>query len=129
VVVMRHGHRQDEQDPVWHRTAKRPWDPPLSVKGREQVRAGGWVPMSQSDCTPPAHLPLPDMHGSTWPASNRPQRTVAPTGLDRVWPPAAAPASQGAGAARHPQNPDWALRLLCRRTPWRRPCRRWASRW
>lgn len=37
VIVMRHGHRQDEQDPVWHRTAQRPWDPPLSKKGREQV--------------------------------------------------------------------------------------------
>lgn len=37
VVVMRHGHRQDEANPVWHKTAKRPWDPPLSSKGCTQV--------------------------------------------------------------------------------------------
>jgi broad specificity phosphatase PhoE len=35
---MRHGHRQDEADPVWHRSARRPWDPPLSAKGRAQAR-------------------------------------------------------------------------------------------
>ena len=38
VIVMRHGHRQDEADPVWHRSARRPWDPPLSAKGRAQAR-------------------------------------------------------------------------------------------
>ncbi len=37
VVVMRHGHRQDEADPTWTRVATRPWDPPLSTKGRMQV--------------------------------------------------------------------------------------------
>lgn len=37
VIVMRHGHRQDEEDSFWHQTAARPWDPPLSVKGRVQA--------------------------------------------------------------------------------------------
>lgn len=37
VIVMRHGHRQDEEDPYWHQSAKRPWDPPLSARGRAQV--------------------------------------------------------------------------------------------
>ncbi|KAI8465994.1 MAG: histidine phosphatase superfamily [Monoraphidium minutum] len=35
---MRHGHRQDEADPTWSRVATRPWDPPLSTKGRTQAR-------------------------------------------------------------------------------------------
>lgn len=44
LYVMRHGHRQDEEDEVWHVSAGRPWDPPLSAKGREQVRGGwGWL--------------------------------------------------------------------------------------
>ncbi|GLC35762.1 hypothetical protein PLESTB_000491600 [Pleodorina starrii] len=38
VYCMRHGHRQDEEDEVWHLTAARPWDPPLSAKGRQQAR-------------------------------------------------------------------------------------------
>ncbi|KAF6254389.1 histidine phosphatase superfamily [Scenedesmus sp. NREL 46B-D3] len=29
--------RQDEEDAFWHQTAPRPWDPPLSVKGRVQA--------------------------------------------------------------------------------------------
>ena len=37
VYVMRHGHRQDEEDDCWHVNAARPWDPPLSALGREQV--------------------------------------------------------------------------------------------
>jgi hypothetical protein len=37
VWVMRHGHRQDEEDDRWRETAYRAWDPPLSVKGRQQV--------------------------------------------------------------------------------------------
>ncbi len=41
VIIMRHGHRQDEEDPLWHRNAKRPWDPPLSDKGRAQVTTAG----------------------------------------------------------------------------------------
>lgn len=43
VVVMRHGHRQDEADLTWTHGATRPWDPPLSTKGRTQAReaAGG----------------------------------------------------------------------------------------
>jgi hypothetical protein len=38
IIVMRHGHRQDEEDAFWHHHARRPWDPPLSAKGRVQVR-------------------------------------------------------------------------------------------
>ena len=38
VLVMRHGHRQDEADATWTRVAARPWDPPLSSKGRVQAR-------------------------------------------------------------------------------------------
>ncbi|KIZ06034.1 hypothetical protein MNEG_1928 [Monoraphidium neglectum] len=38
VTVMRHGHRQDELDATWSRVATRPWDPPLSIKGRSQAR-------------------------------------------------------------------------------------------
>eukprot|EP00879_Flechtneria_rotunda_P015311 GHRR01016005.1.p1 GENE.GHRR01016005.1~~GHRR01016005.1.p1 ORF type:complete len:322 (+),score=98.43 GHRR01016005.1:3358-4323(+) len=39
LIVMRHGHRQDEEDSFWHQTAKRPWDPPLSMKGRVEAAA------------------------------------------------------------------------------------------
>jgi hypothetical protein len=39
LLVMRHGHRQDEEDPEWDTTAARPWDPPLSALGRRQVGA------------------------------------------------------------------------------------------
>ncbi|KAF8065954.1 Slc25a24 [Scenedesmus sp. PABB004] len=39
IIVMRHGHRQDEEDPCWSQAAARPWDPPLSVKGRVQANA------------------------------------------------------------------------------------------
>ncbi|GLI68835.1 hypothetical protein VaNZ11_013378 [Volvox africanus] len=38
VYCMRHGHRQDEEEDVWHISAARPWDPPLSAKGRQQAR-------------------------------------------------------------------------------------------
>jgi broad specificity phosphatase PhoE len=38
LVIMRHGHRQDEQDQSWTKTAERPWDPPLSTKGRSQAK-------------------------------------------------------------------------------------------
>ena len=34
VVVMRHGDRIDNVDPVWISTATRPWDPPLAKEGR-----------------------------------------------------------------------------------------------
>lgn len=37
VVVMRHGDRIDNFEPLWTTTAARPWDPPLVEKGR--VRA------------------------------------------------------------------------------------------
>lgn len=38
LLVMRHGHRQDEEERSWHETAEHPWNPPLSVLGRQQVR-------------------------------------------------------------------------------------------
>jgi hypothetical protein len=38
LIVMRHGHRKDEETPKWHLSANRPWDPPLSSLGRQQVR-------------------------------------------------------------------------------------------
>ncbi|KAF5829727.1 hypothetical protein DUNSADRAFT_15574, partial [Dunaliella salina] len=38
VIVMRHGHRQDEDDDSWSATAPRPWDPPLSLRGRKGVQ-------------------------------------------------------------------------------------------
>lgn len=34
VVVMRHGDRVDNFDPLWISTAQRPWDPPLVQEGR-----------------------------------------------------------------------------------------------
>ena len=37
VVVMRHGDRKDNFEPLWMTTAERPWDPPLVEGGR--VRA------------------------------------------------------------------------------------------
>ena len=38
LLVMRHGLRQDEVDPNFTRRSSRPWDPPLSTRGRNQVR-------------------------------------------------------------------------------------------
>ncbi|XP_042503787.1 uncharacterized protein LOC122080951 [Macadamia integrifolia] len=37
VIVMRHGDRLDNSEPLWFTTARRPWDPPLAETGR--VRA------------------------------------------------------------------------------------------
>lgn len=37
IIVMRHGDRIDNFDPLWISTAPRPWDPPLVEEGR--VRA------------------------------------------------------------------------------------------
>ena len=37
IIVMRHGDRMDNFDPLWISTAPRPWDPPLVQEGR--VRA------------------------------------------------------------------------------------------
>ena len=36
-LVMRHGHRLDDDIPDWQATAERPWDVPLSRLGRAQV--------------------------------------------------------------------------------------------
>ena len=37
LLVMRHGERLDEIDVGWREKAERPWDPPLSPKGEQQV--------------------------------------------------------------------------------------------
>eukprot|EP00252_Welwitschia_mirabilis_P013057 TRINITY_DN28873_c0_g1_i1.p1 TRINITY_DN28873_c0_g1~~TRINITY_DN28873_c0_g1_i1.p1 ORF type:complete len:259 (-),score=52.35 TRINITY_DN28873_c0_g1_i1:355-1131(-) len=49
LFVMRHGERLDNCDPQWVRTAPRPWDPPLTERGKIQawnagkrLRAEGW---------------------------------------------------------------------------------------
>ncbi|HLU99914.1 MAG TPA: histidine phosphatase family protein [Acidobacteriota bacterium] len=41
VWIVRHGNRKDFEDPEWHRTAVRPYDPPLSEEGRRQARETG----------------------------------------------------------------------------------------
>lgn len=41
VCIARHGDRLDFADPEWHRTAARPWDPPLSPLGVEQAEELG----------------------------------------------------------------------------------------
>ena len=43
LVVMRHGERMDEIDISWRATSKRPWDPPLSNKGLQQVGCGAFL--------------------------------------------------------------------------------------
>lgn len=37
VIVMRHGDRRDNFDPMWVKTAARPWDPPLVDAGLERA--------------------------------------------------------------------------------------------
>lgn len=41
VWIVRHGSRKDFEDPEWHRTAARPYDPPLSEEGRRQAQETG----------------------------------------------------------------------------------------
>ena len=41
VVVMRHGDRIDNVEPVWISTAARPWDPPLAKEGRVRAYCTG----------------------------------------------------------------------------------------
>lgn len=43
LLIMRHGHRQDEEQRSWHETAEHPWNPPLSALGRQQVRTSRLV--------------------------------------------------------------------------------------
>ena len=38
IWVMRHGEREDEVNPAWEAESQRPYDPPLTSKGRGQVR-------------------------------------------------------------------------------------------
>jgi phosphohistidine phosphatase SixA len=37
VIVMRHGDRIDNFDPLWTSTAARPWDPPLAQQGQDRA--------------------------------------------------------------------------------------------
>jgi hypothetical protein len=41
VVVMRHGDRMDNFEPLWVTTARRPWDPPLVEAGRVRAFCNG----------------------------------------------------------------------------------------
>lgn len=41
VVVMRHGDRMDNFEPLWVSTAARPWDPPLVEAGKKRAYATG----------------------------------------------------------------------------------------
>ncbi|KAL8137831.1 hypothetical protein V2J09_003832 [Rumex salicifolius] len=41
VIVMRHGDRMDNFDPLWVKTAERPWDPPLVNAGRIRAFSTG----------------------------------------------------------------------------------------
>jgi hypothetical protein len=41
VIVMRHGDRIDNFDPLWIATAPRPWDPPLVKEGRVRAFSTG----------------------------------------------------------------------------------------
>ena len=38
IWVMRHGEREDEVNDAWAAESERPYDPPLTSKGRGQVR-------------------------------------------------------------------------------------------
>ncbi|GAU48251.1 hypothetical protein TSUD_174890 [Trifolium subterraneum] len=37
IIVMRHGDRIDNLDPLWTSTAARPWDPPLAQQGHDRA--------------------------------------------------------------------------------------------
>ncbi|KAK9120813.1 hypothetical protein Syun_018430 [Stephania yunnanensis] len=41
VVVMRHGDRRDNAEPLWTAAAERPWDPPLTEGGRDRAYCAG----------------------------------------------------------------------------------------
>lgn len=41
LIIIRHGERLDNVDPDWERTAERPYDPPLTEDGKEEVRTVG----------------------------------------------------------------------------------------
>lgn len=41
LIIIRHGERLDNVDPDWERTAERPYDPPLTDDGEEEVRTLG----------------------------------------------------------------------------------------
>ncbi|PWA73821.1 Histidine phosphatase superfamily, clade-1 [Artemisia annua] len=41
VVVLRHGDRIDHFDPLWTKTASRPWDPPLILDGKVRAFSTG----------------------------------------------------------------------------------------
>ena len=41
LIIIRHGERLDNVDPDWERTTERPYDPPLTEDGEEEVRTVG----------------------------------------------------------------------------------------
>ena len=41
LIIIRHGERVDNVDPHWERTAERPYDPPLTEDGEEEVKTVG----------------------------------------------------------------------------------------
>lgn len=41
VIVMRHGDRLDNFEPLWTSTAARPWDPPLAQDGKNRAFRNG----------------------------------------------------------------------------------------
>jgi hypothetical protein len=47
LLVMRHAHREDEDNEDWAVMAARPWDPPLSQLGRRQAREAAQVLAAQ----------------------------------------------------------------------------------
>uniref|UniRef100_A0A7N0UQ74 Phosphoglycerate mutase family protein n=1 Tax=Kalanchoe fedtschenkoi TaxID=63787 RepID=A0A7N0UQ74_KALFE len=49
VIVMRHGDRLDNFEPLWTSTAKRPWDPPLVEAGKTRAFCTGRKIRAKSD--------------------------------------------------------------------------------
>ena len=37
IFIARHGSRLDDENPDWARQSRRPWDPPLAPRGRDQA--------------------------------------------------------------------------------------------
>ncbi|CAH9097164.1 unnamed protein product [Cuscuta europaea] len=53
IIVMRHGDRLDNVDPLWVTKAERPWDPPLHKDGKARAFAVG--SRLRQDLGPPIH--------------------------------------------------------------------------
>ena len=59
VVVLRHSERQDSVDPAWVARADRPWDPPLTTRGRLQAEIAGTAIVEEcirKGLSPPSEL-------------------------------------------------------------------------